>query len=192
MKLIGVAFFLAVMVLTLPSGVLAAEGEAASTKDGEEQKGKKDADEPMPVPTEDAVLEPPPTEEDVVPASMQVTIQQLYFPAKPGSTKPGTCRMTIRAMNIGDRAAGTSLFIRTYNYRHEDLDVWQVPTGSVAPGQVSERTYACKRAHFIRIENSPRGWPTRCVIDDVAQIPCGMSLTIDSNLTLENQTLKRQ
>lgn len=187
MKRIGVAAFIlaALFAIGLPAVAMDTDGMSGkSTK-----SDKPDPDEPLPIPTEDAVLEPPPTEEEVIPASMQVTIQQLYFPAKPGSTKSGTCRLLIRTTNIGNHMAGTSLSIRTYNYRHEDLDVWQVPTGQVASGETSERAYVCKRAHFIRIESSVRGWPTRCVINGVPQIPCGMSLSIDSNLTLENQTL---
>lgn len=190
MKQVWGILFATVMVISMPVKAVAVTGEGEEVAAEDEGKKEKEVEEPAPVPTEDVVLEPPPTGEAVVPASMQVTIQQLYFPAKPGSTKPGTCRLTIRSVNIGDRPAGTSLSVQTFNYRHEFLDAWQVPTGSVNPGEASDRTYACKRAHFVRIENSPRGWPTRCLIDGVPQIPCGMSLSIDSNLTLENQTLK--
>lgn len=101
----------------------------------------------------------------------------------PGMPEQAACRMRFRAINESTSRVELSALVHTFDETHAGSGSWQVPTGTLEPGQAVERMYTCKHASFIRLDaDNHYGWPGKCTIDGAAKAPCPVAVNVSANL----------
>ena len=113
---------------------------------------------------------------------LKIIVNQVMYPGVPDRA---ACRFVIRAVNNGSATVSAYTLLRTLDGEKSELNTWMVPTGSLAPGQSSERLYSCKNARYLVIDQQTlEGWPGRCMVNGEERSPCPLTLTLEANLNI--------
>jgi len=154
---------------------MAASGALASSapKEGKEL--------PPSIAIQRAELQPPPIVADRI-GGLKIIVNQVMYPGVPDRA---ACRFVIRAVNSGSATVSTYTLLRTLDGEKSELNTWMVPTGSLAPGQASERLYSCKNARYLVLDQQTlEGWPGRCMVNGEERSPCPLTLALEANLNI--------
>ncbi len=168
-----VKFQMALMAAALTA--MAALGAQASSapKEGKEL--------PPSIAIQRADLQPPPIVADRI-GGLKIIVNQVMYPGVPDRA---ACRFVIRAVNSGSATVSTYTLLRTLDGEKSELNTWMVPTGSLAPGQASERLYSCKNARYLVVDQQTlEGWPGRCMVNGEERSPCPLTLALEANLNI--------
>lgn len=158
--------------LATVAGVSVADASSAP-KEGKEL--------PASITIQRANLQPPPPISESI-GGLKITINQVMFPGVPDRS---ACRFIIRASNDGHATVSANTLLRTLDGEKAELNTWNVPTGSLAPGQTAERLYSCKTARYVVVDQaSLSNWPGRCVVNGEERSPCPLSVALEANLNI--------
>jgi hypothetical protein len=136
---------------------------------------------PPSIATQHADLQPPPIVADRI-GGLKIIANQVMYPGVPDRA---ACRFVIRAVNNGSATVSAYTLLRTLDGEKSELNTWMVPTGSLAPGQASERLYSCKNARYLVIDQQTlEGWPGRCMVNGEERSPCPLTLALEANLNI--------
>ncbi|MBC7905531.1 MAG: hypothetical protein H7Y60_02130 [Rhodospirillaceae bacterium] len=149
--------------------------QAASSSSG------KDKPSPPSIAVQRVSLQPLPAITDRI-GGLRILITQVNFP---GVSERSACRIVIRAINEGRETVAAHTLVHTFDTDKDELNTWMVPTGTLAPGQTSERLYSCKIAQYMVLDrDNMTGWPGRCTINGEERSPCPLSLSLEANLNV--------
>jgi len=163
------ALIAAALTVTTAFGVQA----SSAPKEGKEL--------PPSIATQRTDLQPPPIVTDRI-GGLKIIVNQVMYPGVPDRA---ACRFVIRAVNNGSATVSAYTLLRTLDGEKSELNTWMVPTGSLAPGQSSERLYSCKNARYLVIDQQTlEGWPGRCMVNGEERSPCPLTLTLEANLNI--------
>lgn len=136
---------------------------------------------PPSIATQRADLQPPPIVADRI-GGLKIVVNQVMYPGVPDRA---ACRFVIRAVNSGSATVSTYALLRTLDGEKAELNTWMVPTGSLAPGQASERLYSCRNARYLVLDQQTlEGWPGRCMVNGEERSPCPLTLALEANLNI--------
>jgi hypothetical protein len=126
-------------------------------------------------------LKPPSIITETV-GALKISITQVMYPGVPDRA---ACRFVVRATNDGRATVSANALLRTLNAEKGNLNSWNVPTGSLAPGETAERLYSCKTAHYVVLDqDSLSNWPGRCTVNGEERSPCPLGVSLEANLNI--------
>ncbi|HTH15323.1 MAG TPA: hypothetical protein VL974_01610 [Magnetospirillum sp.] len=113
---------------------------------------------------------------------LKITITQVMYPGVPDRA---ACRFIVRAYNGSRNTVSAHALLRTLDGDKAEINTWMVPTGSLAPGDSSEKLYSCRNAQYLVIDKQAlSSWPGRCFVNGEERSPCPLTVALDANLNI--------
>lgn len=113
---------------------------------------------------------------------LKLSVTQVMTPGVP---ERAACRVVVRAFNGGTNTVSAYALLHTQDASQAAVNTWMVPTGTLAPGESSEKLYSCRYAQYLVVDTKTLGgWPGRCTINGEERSPCPLTIGLEANLNI--------